>query len=623
VNGARAAAIATLIRWRRPLNVIVQLAAVAASNYAAFWLRFDGAIPESMQALIAQTLPWLVLIRGLMFLPIGLYSGLWRYTSIWDLWNLVAGVAGSSIVFSLFVQFGLRVGYVRSVYVMDAILLVLVLGGMRLARRIYREFGHVQRRGRVLIYGAGDAGAMIVRDIRHNPFYDYEPIGFVDDDPSKLGQRIHGVKVLGTRELLATIIRFKKPDVVLVAMPSAGVATTRSIVHALEPFKVRIHTLPNLGDILGGKVTVGQIRELSVEDLLERAPVGLEVAPARKLVSGKCVLVTGAGGSIGSESSRQIAALGPTKLVLVDRYENGLHDITTELELSSGVGRVDAVIGDVTDVDRMASVFAEHRPDVVFHAAAHKHVPLMELSACEAVKNNIGGTRVITQVAQRFGVERFVLVSSDKAVNPSSVMGATKRAAEFIVQVANRQGMGIFTSVRFGNVLGSNGSVVPRFLEQIKRGGPVTVTHPEMRRYFMLIPEAVHLVLRAAALAEGGDIFVLEMGDQIRVLDLARNLIRLSGFVPGEEIPIIFTGCRPGEKLVEELVGKDETTEQSAADRILRVKPTLPFDATWFASRLVHLEAAARAGDTKLVLERLGEIVPTYQPISANESERW
>ncbi len=606
------------MRWRRLFIVAVHLLAVAATNYAAFWLRFDGAIPNSVMALIAQTLPWLVVVRGLVFLPFRLYEGLWRYASIWDLRNLGASVAGSSVAFYLLVEIGLGVrGYPRSVYVIDAMLLIMVLGGMRLVRRIYRELGHVERSGRVLIYGAGDAGEMIVRDIRHNPFYDYEPIGFVDDDAAKVGQRIHGVKVLGTREALPAIMAREQPDVVLVAMPRAGVAAIRSIVRTLEPFKVPIHTLPNLSDILDGGVTVSQIRALSVEDLLERAPVGLNVAPVRELVAGKRVLVTGAGGSIGSELCRQIAALGPARLVLLDRYENGLHAVTTELERRDGVCPIDGVIGDVTDAGRMAGVFAQHRPEVVFHAAAHKHVPLMELSPCEAVKNNIGGTRIVTEIAHRFEVERFVLVSSDKAVNPSSVMGATKRVAELIVQAAARRGPGIFTAVRFGNVLGSNGSVVPYFLEQIRAGGPVTVTHPEMRRYFMLIPEAVHLVLRAASLAMGGDVFVLDMGEQVKVVDLARNLIRLSGFVPDEEIRLVFIGPRPGEKLFEELVGKDETAEPSAAERILRVKPSLPAEIVGLDERLASLEAAATAGDTTAVHARLVDLVPTYQRAGA------
>lgn len=604
-----------LIKYRRSFVVAFHGGLVVLANYLAFWLRFDGAISEQEMALFGEMLPWLVAIRGLTFIPFRLYEGLWRYTSIWDLRNIIGGVFSSTIVFCVLVRWVFsEMAYPRSVFLIDSVLLISFLGGIRLTRRIYRELGHLDREKRILIYGAGDAGEMIARDMKNNPFYEYEPIGFIDDNPAKVGQRIHGVKVLGTRDALARVMTEENPDAVLVAMPRAEPAMARGVVNALEQFKIPIKILPNLRDVLGEKVAVSQIRNLSIEDLLERAPVGLDLAPIRNLVEGKRILVTGAGGSIGSELCRRIASFQPSSLVLYERYENGLYAVANELAVRPCGCPTHAFIGDVTDATRVNAVMAEHRPEIIFHAAAHKHVPLMEMNPCEAVKNNITGTRIMAEAAKRYETGRFILISTDKAVNPSSVMGATKRVAEFLVQRMNHAGQCVFAGVRFGNVLGSNGSVIPHFLDQIKAGGPVTVTHPEMRRYFMLIPEAVQLVLHAAALAQGGEIFVLEMGEQIRVLDMARNLIRLSGFVPEEEIPIAFTGVRPGEKLYEELVGKDEAVESSGVENILQVRPTRLPDPALLAKKVEELERLAVSGESKAVIEQLCEVVQTYRP---------
>jgi FlaA1/EpsC-like NDP-sugar epimerase len=603
------------INYRRLFIVGLHLALVVLANYLAFWLRFDGAIPEKQRMLCMQMLPWLVLIRGLTFIPFRLYQGLWRYTGIWDLRNLTAGVGASTLVFYGLVRWGIALNsYPRAVFFIDAILLMALLGGIRLTGRLYRELWHPKREKRVLIYGAGDAGAMIVRDMKNNPFYDYEPVGFVDDNPAKVGQWIHGVRVLGTRRDLAKVIVEEAPHTLLAAMPRVEAVTLREIVKALEPFKVPIQVLPNLRDVMDGKVSVNQIRNLSIEDLLDRAPVGLDHQPVKHLIAGKRVLVTGAGGSIGSELCRQIASLQPALLVLYERYENGLYAVTNELPARNSSCPACPVIGDVTDANRVHAVIAEHRPEIIFHAAAHKHVPLMEQNPCEAVKNNILGTRIVANAAAQYGAERFILISTDKAVNPSSVMGATKRVAELLVQGMNDVGQGVFAVVRFGNVLGSNGSVVPRFLEQITAGGPVTVTHPEIRRYFMLIPEAVQLVLHAAVLAKGGDIFVLEMGEQIKVLDLARNLIRLAGLLPEQEIPITFVGLRPGEKLAEELVGVDETVEPSSVEKVLRVRPRWLPEASFLALQISELERLAARGESGAVIEQLCELVPTFRP---------
>jgi FlaA1/EpsC-like NDP-sugar epimerase len=367
-------------------------------------------------------------------------------------------------------------------------------------------------------------------------------------------------------------------------------------------------------------VAVGQIRKLAIDDLLARPPVDLDPAPVRNLIAGRCVMVTGAGGSIGSELCRQIATLGPKTLLLYERYENTLFAIANELHDRWPALDIRPLVGDVCDGGRLTGVFARYPPHVVFHAAAHKHVPLMELSPCEAIKNNVFGTQTLVEAASSVGVERFILISTDKAVNPSSAMGVSKRVAEMIVQSKDTTSRTVFAAVRFGNVLGSNGSVVPRFLDQIRAGGPVTVTHPEMRRYFMLIPEAVHLVMHAAAMAEGGEVFVLEMGEQIRVLDMARSLIRLSGFVPEEDIPITFTGLRPGEKLYEELVGNEELVEPSGTEKINRIRRDHPVDASSLDRQLARLRRCVAenhlVGDRgpDSMLSVLQELVPTYAP---------
>lgn len=602
------------LKYRRLPVVGLHLALVVLANYLAFWLRFDGQVLGEQWVLFAQMLPCLLAIRALVFVPFRLYEGLWRYTSIGDLQNIIGGVLTSTLIFYGFVRWGLSLtSYPNSVFLIDSILLVSLLGGVRLTRRIYRELGHSDQEKRILIYGAGDAGEMIVRDMKNNSFYQYDPIGFIDDDPAKIGQRIHGIKVLGTREVLPDLLARQKIDTVLVAIPSSKPAVIRKVVKALESYKVSIKTLPNFRDVLGGHVEVTHIRNLAIEDLLERTPVGLDSAPIQKLVEGKRVLVTGAGGSIGSELCRQIASFQPASLILYERHENGLYALASELAARQFCCPTHAYIGDVTDVIRVNAIMAEHRPAIIFHAAAHKHVPLMETNPYEAIKNNIIGTRIMTAAAKRYETERFILISTDKAVNPTSVMGASKRVAEFLVQGMKHSSKCVYSVVRFGNVLGSNGSVVPRFLDQIKAGGPVTVTHPEMRRYFMLIPEAVQLVLHAGALAKGGEIFVLEMGEQIKVLDMARNLIRLSGFVPEEEIPITFTGTRLGEKLYEELVEQDEAVEPSGVENIHQVHPLRLPDPVVLVKMVDELEALVSKNDLKAALDLLCELVPTYK----------
>jgi FlaA1/EpsC-like NDP-sugar epimerase len=600
-----------LLQSRRPLSVALHMSLIVGANTLAFLLRFDGDPPATYWRLWLAALPWLVAARVVMFMPLRLYASVWRYTSISDLRNIVLGVVGSSVMFGgLGTMAG--VAYPRSIILIDAVVLICLMSGTRLSRHVYRELRTRRGNRTVLIYGAGDAGAQIVQNMTGDPVHGYRPIGFVDDNPAKVGGRIHGVPVLGTRYDLDRILESNRPDEVVIAIPNSDPEVVRALVRVLEPFKIPIKTLPNLREIVDGRVDVRQIRGLAIEDLLPRAPVGLDQQPLHGLIQGKRVMVTGAGGSIGAELCRQIAGLKPATLVMLDRYENTLHHIRLELEDLDHAFRTIAVIADVTDAFRVNAVIREQQPEIIFHAAAHKHVPLMEENPCEAVKNNVRGTRILAQAADAHGVDRFVMISTDKAVNPTSVMGASKRVAELIVQ-AQAVGSGTsFCIVRFGNVLGSNGSVVPRFVEQIGKGGPVTVTHPDIRRFFMLIPEAVQLVLHAASQAESGATYVLEMGEQVKLVDLAKDLIRLSGLVPDEDIKIIFTGLRPGEKLYEELVGAQEDAQPSAVAKILCVRARRRPDGQLFTD-IALLEDAASTGQSALVLLALKELVGTCQ----------
>ena len=613
-------AIRFALEHRRVTSAVIHIILIVLSSYLAFALRFDWAVPPDAARVWKVTLLWLIVIRSAVFIPLRLYEGLWRYTSIWDLQRIAVGVFLSSGIF-WFAVYGIAgLGpYPRSVFIIDSFLLIMFMGGVRMTRRVLREARHGYASKRVLILGAGDAGEMIVRDMHRNPSYGSNPIGFLDDDPAKKGKRIHGLPVLGSRHDIADILKRYPADEILIAIPSETPASLRNIARSLHAQAVTITTLPSMRDLVQGEVNVSQIRPLAIEDLLARAPVGLDLAPVRKLIEGKRVLITGAGGSIGSELCRQVAALKPARLAMVERYENSLHFISVEVGDRWPDTPSWPYLADITDRKRIERVFEEVRPEIVFHAAAHKHVPMVEMNPSEGFKNNVLGTRTIAEVSQNWGVERFLFISTDKAVNPTNVMGATKRVAEFCVQTLGNSGPTTFCAVRFGNVLGSNGSVVPRFVEQIKAGGPVTVTHPDIKRFFMLIPEAVQLVLHAAAQAQPGAVYVLEMGDQINVADMARNLIRLTGHVPDDEIKIEYTGLRPGEKLYEELIGTDESSEPSGIEGIHRVVRESPLDREFIKQHVdIAIQAAIEGCDAE-VISRLKEIVPTYRPYIASE----
>ena len=613
----------TIIKHRRSLVVAIHLFLIPLANYLAFWLRFDGIIPDAERQLMIQTMPWLLLVRAFTFLPFRLYAGLWRYTGIWDLRNIILGVLCSTILFYFLVHgpFGLEL-YPRSVFITDALLLIFLMGGLRMLRRLHQVLPALKPRTRVLIYGAGDAGEMIVRDMKSNArFYKYKPIGLVDDDPNKIGRRIHGIPVLGNRRQLQQIIAKKQPQEVIFAMPSAEREILRELVKSLQPLNVVLKTLPNLREIKNGQVNLSQIRALSMDDLLDRMPVGLDLEPVRNLIKGKRILITGAGGSIGSELSRQIATYDPEMLVLLDKSETALFGIDTELGRKYPSLKKSAALVDIKHKTPLREVFRQYSPQLVLHAAAYKHVPMMEYHPGEAVLNNIVGTCRLTHVAIEYKAEKFVLISTDKAVNPTNVMGATKRVAELYIDALEsnvRNAQTRFSAVRFGNVLDSSGSVVPLFRQQIENGGPVTVTHPEVTRYFMTIPEAVQLVLRASTLTQGGEIFVLDMGQPVKLVDMARNLIRSAGLAPDKDIKISFVGLRPGEKLHEELVAADEKVEPTEVDKILKIRPSGHIDQASLIDRILEMEKLAVAGRAESLIKMLCAIVPNFKPFGVN-----
>ena len=606
---------------------------LAVTPFVALFLRIDTeAFTGRLQVpLLAYTLLALV-VKLATFYFFGLYRRYWHYASVDELLAIVAAVTLAMVVTTtvfLLAQHAAWAagnGLPRSVPFIDGLLTLVVAGGSRFSVRAVasaqRSLNAPERleRKRVLLVGAGDAGEMIAREMRTSRHVNLEPVGFVDDAPSKQRMSIHGVPVLGTRQDLPRLLQEYDVQEVIIAMPTSPGSVIREVVRMCDVAHVPSRTVPGVYEILSGRVSVSQLRNVEIEDLLRREPVRIDAAEVARLLAGARVLVTGGGGSIGSELCRQIARCGPGLLTLLGHGENSLFRIENELRLKWPQLPLEVVVADIRDLPRLQQVFERTRPQIVFHAAAHKHVPLMETNCEEAVTNNVGGTRNLAQLAERFGVERFVLISSDKAVNSANVMGATKRIAELIVQQAACRTGRPYASVRFGNVLGSRGSVVVTFREQIARGGPVTVTHPDMRRYFMTIPEAVQLVLQAATLSVGGgEIFVLDMGEPVKIVDLARDLIELSGLETGRDIEIVFTGIRPGEKLSEELFVQGETYSRTRHDKIFLVRDALPpahpdeQDDRLNAS-VDAIMTAAQQGQPDAVRRLIPTIVPTYQP---------
>jgi FlaA1/EpsC-like NDP-sugar epimerase len=602
---------------KRLLILVNDIFCTILSLLLAFLLRFNFSIPEVYSPIIFKSLTMLVFFRVCSSFIFGLYGGVLRYASIDDLLRIIKAVTLGTLLFISSIAFLFRLhGFPRSVFFIDWFVILVLLGGSRFLYRIIREMysapKHPEVRRKILIIGAGDVGEMILRGIRRERDMPYEIMGFLDDDTDKIGRRIHGAEVLDKISNLSSVVNQKGVKEVIIAIQNISGKKIREITELCQNIGVSCKTVPSIGGILRGSISISHVRPVSVEDLLKRAPVQLDLALIERFISGKRIMVTGAGGSIGSELCRQIMSFDPRKLILFERGENDLYEIEVDLREQFHNSKVLVpVIGDILDEYKIDHVLQEHTPEIIFHAAAYKHVPIMEAHPLEAVKNNILGTWNMASKSCAWGVQRFVLISTDKAVKPVSIMGATKRVAEMICQGSNQEGLTQFIAVRFGNVLESNGSVIPYFRRQIAHGGPVTVTHPEVTRYFMTIPEAAQLVLQAGAMGRGGEIYLLDMGDPIKILDLATDLISLSGLTLGEDIDIKFTGLRPGEKLHEELITEKESLINTPHAKISEVNSSIVQWST-LKGDIKNFFAKIDYNNKQTIVKILRKIVPDY-----------
>jgi len=590
--------------------MIIDMTIVFIIPMIALFIRFEGNLDSRYYNILLTYMPMIIVIRLGTFYMFGLYNRLWRYASINELLAICGAVTVSSLIIFIY-MFLTGSTLPRSVHVLSWFLNIGFIGASRLVLRImhYLRQKHSEQCAKVLIIGAGDAGAMIAREINHRYCTTKRLVGFIDDDQYKNKQRLFGVKVLGNRKDIRRIVSEHRIDEIIIAMPSAGGSTIREIIYECKKTKCALKTLPGIYELIDGDVTVQQLRNVEVEDLLGRDPVKLDVGKIAGYLKGKRVLVTGAGGSIGSELCRQIAKMSPKSLILLGKGENSIYEINSELKGKYKHLNLEPIIADVRDKERIHTIFAEIKPEVVFHAAAHKHVPLMESQPVEAVRNNIFGTKTVAEAADEFRVDAFVMISTDKAVNPTSVMGATKRVAELIIQNLSKKSNTKFVAVRFGNVLGSRGSVIPLFKKQIAKGGPITITHPDMQRYFMTIPEASQLVLQAGAMANGGEVFVLDMGKPVKIVDMANDLIELSGLVPNKDIKLEFSGLRPGEKLFEELLTAEEGTASTKHQKIFMANLKV-VDEEVLRQGLVALQASKHSDEA---IQALDVLLPAYQ----------
>lgn len=585
----------------------------------ALLIRFEGVLPDRELALLLGWLPWFVAISLVVFYAYGMYHRIWHYARVRDLVAIVGAVSLSvAIVFVLDIFTGTRIP--RSIYVLSWMLSIGSVGMSRLAFKInwnnlsYGLDGGIQKK-QVLIVGAGDAGAMMMREIEHNDAATMNIVGFIDDDMRKQGSRLSGFPVLGTSDDIVAVSKEKCVDEIIIAMPSVSGSVIRKLADTCRLTGCQVKIMPSLLEMTDEHINVRKLRNINIEDLLRRDPIHLDFEKITSYIAGKTVLITGAGGSIGSEISRQISRVGAKEIILLGRGENSIYEIYQELKVKFPDQLYRTVIANITDAQRMEEVFARYQPQVVFHAAAHKHVPLMEIQPAEAVRNNVFGTRNVAELADRFSSEIFVLISTDKAVNPTSVMGATKRCAELVLQEINQHSETKYVTVRFGNVLGSRGSVVPLFEKQIAAGGPVTITHPEMTRFFMTIPEAVQLVLQAGSQAEGGEVFLFDMGKPVKIRDMACDLIQLHGLKPNQDIKLVYTGLRPGEKLYEELLTSEEGTASTKHEKIFKAKIN-PLDT---AELKRDLDILANNRDTMTILQTIKRMIPTYKSKQLDE----
>jgi FlaA1/EpsC-like NDP-sugar epimerase len=639
-NGRRNSRFAELVlRHRFTTNLIIHNVLFAAALLVAYLVWFEAAQARSPRALswlprYLTHLPFFLAVKSIIFGRMKLFRGWWQYASIRDVvsiliasWRFLA-VAYVVVLFAVYIPRWLDqkelFDHSNGVLVLDFLSTVFMVCAARLAVRLYyEEMRPVSGEGvrHVLVVGAGNAGETLLREIYRMRVERYRVVGLVDDDPTKKGTFMHGVPVLGTTDNIKDICEEEKVDEILIAVPSATQKELRRIIEMCRGTKLQFQTLPSMDDLIGGHVTVNQIRQVKIEDLLGREAVNLDSQAVGRLLNNRRVLISGAGGSIGAEMCRQVCMFGPAELILLEQAENGLFEVSNELRRNFPGINLSPVICDIYDRQRVMSVFASYRPEVVVHAAAHKHVPLMEQNACEAVKNNIFGTKNMADASCECGADEFVLISTDKAVNPSSIMGCTKRVAEIYTQALNGQEgcKTQFKSVRFGNVLGSAGSVVPVFERQIRSGGPVTVTHAEMTRYFMTIPEASQLVLQAAANGQGGQIFLLDMGEPVKIVDLARDMITLSGLRVGDDVDIVFTGVRPGEKLFEELRTEGEDLAPTVHPKV-KIWRQRPIEWARVQESLEELQSLVNTLDRQEIVAALRKLVSEFHPNAAAEA---
>lgn len=605
---------------RSNILMLLDILLVNISVLGAYWLRFDSLsnIPDYFAENILHLALVAIGVKLGCFMVFKLYSSLWRYAGTYEMFSIVlAAFAGNVIMTSYVFIMGIKAP--RSIFVIAGFIDVFLVGGSRFAYRVIRrilngEALRIKGSKRVLIIGGGDAGAIIIRELRSHSELKSVPVAIIDDDLLKIGKKINGVPIVGDRTAIEEVVEKKKIDEIIIAIPSASKKNIHQIYEECAKTDCKVKILPSVSELIDEKVVIQKIRDVDIEDLLGRDPIQLDMDEIAFYLKGQVVLVTGGGGSIGSELCRQIAGFGPKQLIILDNYENNLYDIQNELLYQYTDLNMVPVIANIREKQRLESIFAKYRPGVVFHAAAHKHVPLMEANPTEAIRNNVFGTMNVAECADKFGAKRFVLISTDKAVNPTNIMGATKRIAEMIIQAVNKHSKTEFVAVRFGNVLGSNGSVIPLFKKQIEQGGPVTVTHPDVIRYFMTIPEAVQLVMQAGAMAKGGEIFVLDMGQPVKIYDLARNLIKLSGFEPDVDVKIEFTGLRPGEKLYEELLMAEEGLQATKNDKIFIAQPTA-IDYAMLKAEINGLKDILMT-NTEAIGEFIQNIVPTYSNVS-------
>lgn len=601
---------------RNRFVLVGDIALILISVLGSFALRLDVSnLPYYFPSVLVMCAVALV-VKIPTYYFFGLYRRLWIYASTGELRLITFAVTAASVltsgIMAAIFSSGLIIGMPRSALGIDWLLSLVLIGGSRFALRLLSEqsSGRSGKGKHALIIGAGDAGALVVRELQKSSQLNLTPIGFLDDDPAKQRHEIYGVRVIGKVSDLPNVLDNQQVDEVIIAIPTAPGKVVRLVTDICRLKGIPSRTMPGIYELIGGKVNVSRLREVDISDLLRRDPVRLNDEIVGQALEGKRVLVTGAGGSIGRELCRQIARRNPSQLALLGHGENSIFEILLELREDYPSLMLIPIIADIRDRERLASIFDAHQPQVVFHAAAHKHVPLMEANPTEAVTNNVIGTSHLVQIAAEHHIERFVLISTDKAVQPSSIYGATKRLAEMLVLDAAHQSKLPFTVVRFGNVLGSRGSIIPLFKSQIARGGPLTITHPDMRRFFMTIPEAVYLVLQAASMGQGGETFVLNMGEPIRIVDLAEDLIRLSGLEPNRDIEIVFTGTRPGEKLTEELWDAGTPLERTVHPDIFRLASSETLSGRGLRAAVDSLQAACRHADTDALIHTLTESVP-------------